>query len=164
MMNARLHTRLVWPNVTVDSPLIDCQLVDLSTSGLGFETSIGLRLGVPYPFRLRDGTQTLGTEAVVRWCRLVRNETVGGESRPVYRAGAAFVEWQTLEPPASAGEPASPDSESPTTDSEPAAPDSDLEQQIDSTLDDWLKNSQAPVPNPEAERKIIHNAPQRSPR
>jgi hypothetical protein len=87
-----------------------------------------------------------------------------GSQRDRRRGVAAGLPWQTLEPPASAGEPASPDSESPTTDSEPAAPDSDLEQQIDSTLDDWLKNSQAPVPNPEAERKIIHNAPQRSPR
>jgi hypothetical protein len=137
----RQHPRLSNPDVEVDSPLIDCRLLDLSTSGIGFETSIGLRLGVPYPFRLRDGRQTLGTEAVIRWCRLVRNETAEGESRPVYRAGASFVDWQAPEPMASAGA---------------------FEQQIDDTLDDWIERSrtgQAPA----FERTIVHKAP-RSPR
>ena len=143
MSKSRLHTRLSRPNVEVDSPLIDCRLLDLSTSGLGIETSVGLRLGIPYPFRLRDGKQTLSTEAVIRWCRLVRNETVGGESRPVFRAGAAFVEWQTLEP---------------------KVPVSAFEQQIDATLDGWIEQSRTPEQNPASERTIVHNAPRRPPR
>jgi hypothetical protein len=122
----------------VDSPLFDCRLLDLSTSGLGVETSVGLRLGVPYPFRLRDGDQTLTTEAVVRWCRLVRNETVDGESRPVFRAGAALVDWQLPEPEAAV---------------------SALEEQIDDTLDQWIEQSRKPEPGPDSERTISRKAP-----
>ena len=118
----------------MDSPLFDCRLLNLSTSGLAIETNVGLRLGVPYPFRLRDGEQTLGTEAKVRWCRLVRNETMEGESRPVFHAGAAFVEWQTLEL---------------------EERKSSFEQQVDDTLDQWLEESRAVDQGP-AERAIIH--------
>ena len=96
-----------------------------------------MRLGVPYPFRLRDGRQSLGTEAVVRWCRLVRNETVEGESRPVYRAGANFVDWQPGDPP--------------------PAPDT-FEQQVDDAIDSWMNNSRLGS-GPTRERTIVHKTP-----
>ncbi len=139
-MPERRHTRLSRTNVELDSPLIDCRLVDLTTAGLGFETSVGLRLGVPYPFRLRDGMQTLVIEAVVRWSRLVRNEIVEGESRPVYRAGASIVDWQTLEL---------------------EAPDASLEDQIDSALDRWIEHNRKSGREQTAERRIVHRAPPR---
>lgn len=137
MSSPRLHPRLRRPDVEVDSPLIDCRLLDLSTAGIGFETDIGLRLGVPYPFRLRDGDQTLATEAVVRWCRLVRNETVGGELRPVFRAGASFVDWQAPEPePAAAG----------------------IERQIDDAIDSWIEQSRNGAVADGRERTIVRRA------
>lgn len=141
MSSPRLHRRLLRPDVELDSPLIDCRLVDLSTAGLGFETSVGLRLGVPYPFRLSHGQQSMGTEAVVRWCRLVRNETVDGESRPVFRAGASFVDWQVagIELPV-------------TTELE-------IEQQIDHALDTWIGNSRTPDHEADGERTIIRHTP-----
>ena len=137
MSKPRLHIRLSRPNVEIDSPLIDCRLVDLSTSGLGIETSVGLRLGVPYPFRLRDGAQGLSTEAVVRWCRLVRNEVIDGESRPVYRAGAAIVDWQPLEPAVTA---------------------TPFEHQVDVALDQWIESSRTTHRRHRQERTIVHNA------
>jgi hypothetical protein len=139
MSKQRQHTRHSPPHVLVDSPLIDCRLVNLSTSGLAIETSVGLRLGVPYPFRLRDGEQALSTEATVRWCRLVRNETVDGESRPVYRAGAAFVEWLTQGP---------------------EEPQSAFEQQIDDALDQWMEQSRTtPDRRPAPQHTIVRHAP-----
>lgn len=143
MAKQRLHARLSRPNVEIDSPLIDCRLVDLSTSGLGIETSVGLRLGVPYPFRLRDGQQTLSTEAVVRWCRLVRNESSEGESRPVYRAGAAFVDWLPVEP---------------------EVPIANLERQIDVALDRWIEQSRTSGREPDPGRTIVHKTPPKTPR
>lgn len=140
-MPERQYTRLSRPNVEVDSPLIDCRLVDLSPAGLGIETDVGLRLGVPYPFRLRDGAQTLATEAVVRWCRLVRNEPFEGGLRPVYRAGVSFVDW--LIP-------------------EPIPRGSTLEDQIDDAVDRWIELNRTTVPSPARERKIIHKAPRPS--
>ena len=133
--NPRLHLRLSRPNVEVDSPLIDCRLLDLSTSGIGFETSVGLRLGVPYPFRLRDGQQLLATEAVIRWCRLIRNETIAGESRPVYRAGASFVDWQAPEP---------------------MVADGSLERQIDDALGDWIEQNRTGDRTAPSGRTIVH--------
>lgn len=137
-MPERHHARLSRPDVEVDSPLIDCRLVNLSTSGLAIETSVGLRLGVPYPFRLHHGKQTLGTEAVVRWCKLVRTETVHGESRPVYRAGAAFVEWQPLKL---------------------EKLEVGFEEQIDETLDQWMAQSRRVDPSAVTERTIIRTVP-----
>ena len=135
----RLHSRRSKSTVEVDSPLLDCRLLNLSTSGLAIETNVGLRLGVPYPFRLRDGEQLLNIEAEVRWCRLVRNETVDGESRPVFHAGAAFVDWQAPEAEEQA---------------------SAIEQQIDDTLEHWLAQSRVPDQG-SAERTIIHRPPHR---
>ena len=140
MSRPRLHPRLYRPDVEVDSPLIDCRLLDLSTAGIGFETDIGLRLGVPYPFRLRDGHQTLGTEAVVRWCRWVRNESVGGDHRPVYRAGASFVDWWA---------------------GEPAAKVAGVERQIDQAIDGWIDRSRTARPDPDARRTIVRGEPRK---
>lgn len=141
MSKTRLHPRLRRPDVAIDSPLIDCQLVNLSTSGLAIETSAGLRLGVPYPFRLRHGEVTVSTEAEVRWCRFIGNATTDhGDWQPVYRAGAAFVEWQ------------------PMGDAEPA---SAFEQQIDSTLDDWIERSRTPGRDDGSERTIVQHTPRR---
>jgi len=141
MSSPRLHQRICRPSVEVGSPLIDCHLVDLSPSGLGFETSIGLRLGVPYPFRLRDGDQDVSTEAVVRWCRLVRNEKVDGGWRPVYRVGASFVDWQAPVPSVA----------------EATTPADAFERQIDDALDDWLDKSWSGTQTSAAERTIVHN-------
>ena len=141
MSSPRLHPRFYRTAVEVESPLMDCRLLDLSTAGIGFETDIGLRLGVPYPFRLRDGDQTLGTEAVVRWCRWVRNESAEGDFRPVYRAGASFVDWQAPEPErAVAG----------------------IERQIDDAIDGWIEQSRNGDANDSSERTIVHRAPRRS--
>ena len=141
MTSPRLHTRLYRPAVEMDSPLIDCRLLDLSTAGIGFETDIGLRLGVPYPFRLRDGDQTLATEAVVRWCRWVRNECVDGDFRPVYRAGASFVDWQAPEPESA---------------------EAGLEQEIDDAIDGWIEKSRNGDAKGSSERTIVHQASRRS--
>ena len=146
MRNPRLHQRLSRPNVEVGSPLIDCRLVDLSPSGLGFETSVGLRLGIPYPFRLRDGAQDVSTEAVVRWCRLVRNEKVDGGWRPVYRAGASFVDWQAPEP-------------TPPGNAVEQQVDDAFEQQVDDVLDDWMNTSRSDEQTLVPERTIVHNVP-----
>ena len=140
MPSLRLHTRFYRPSVEVDSPLMECRLLDLSTAGIGFETGIGLRLGVPYPFRLRDGDQTLGTEAVVRWCRWVRNDIVDGDFRPVYRAGASFVDWQSPELERAAG---------------------GIERQIDDAIDGWIEQSRNGVVVNGRERTIVHRAPRR---
>lgn len=136
MPTPRMHIRLSRPNVEIDSPLIDCRLVDLSSSGVGIETSVGLRLGVPYPFRLREGGQTLRTEAVVRWCHLIRNEITDGESRPVFRAGAAFVDWQPVEPEEAAGS---------------------FEQQVDDAIDQWIDRSRTAGSNAGAKRTIVRS-------
>lgn len=138
MKKRRLHFRLSRSKVTVDSPLIDCRLLNISPSGLAIETSVGLRLGVAYPFRLRDGEQTLSTEAKIRWCRLVRNETVDGESRPVYRAGAAFVELQPVEP---------------------AGPQAVFEEQVDDTLEQWVGQRETAPQEGGSKRKIIRYTP-----
>jgi hypothetical protein len=138
MSKPRTHFRVSRPGVEVESPLIDCRLLNLSTSGLAIETTTGLRLGVPYPFRLRDGEQTISTEAEVRWCRLVRNEVVEGELRPIYRAGAAFVEWQSM-----------------TAD----GPANAFEEEIEATLDEWIDQSRMKDQDPTSERTIIRHVP-----
>lgn len=132
----RLHPRHAHPQVEADSPLIDCRLLDLSAAGVGFETSVGLRLGIPYPIRLRDGDKILSTEAVIRWCRWVRNDTVDGEARPVYRAGASFVDWKVPDPP-------------PKT--------RGLELQIDTAVDSWIARSRTGGSEPVAQRKIVRH-------
>jgi hypothetical protein len=135
MPESRKHRRASPPDVRLESPLIDCRLVDVSSSGLGFETSVGLRLGVRYPVRLREGNEVHTTDVVVSWCRLVRNESRDGESRPVYRVGATFVdsEYQLA-----------------------ATPPSNFELEVDAAVDGWMDRSRKSAAS-DTQRTVIRN-------
>ena len=74
----------------------------------------------------------------MRWCRWVRNENVDGDLRPVYRAGASFVDWQALEPAMKA---------------------TGIERQIDDAIDGWIEKSRNASGNDSSERTIVHRAP-----
>lgn len=117
---------------------MDCRLLNFSASGLAVETDVGMRLGVPYPFRLRHDGRSVSIEAEVRWCRLVRNErSEAAELRPVYRAGAAFVDWRCQIP---------------------VLPEGALEQEIGTAVDRWIESSRTTEAVRGAGRKIVRHS------
>ena len=85
----------------------DLTLLDLSRTGISFETSNPITVGENYFLELRYGDAKVSLEVLVKWCALrgkVRDDD--GEQRPVYQAGAGFVDvlrdapgglWQALE-------------------------------------------------------------------
>lgn len=85
----RSHTRRRVEDVRVEVP-IRGQIVDLSESGLGIESSQPLEVGRRYAFRLKTRRARPEFLGEVRWCRL---ESFGsGQNDPVYRAGVELVE------------------------------------------------------------------------
>ena len=87
----RHESRLPVPELAVDSPAVEVDLVDASVTGLGIEVERPLRVGVVYPFRLsRDGKSSV-VYGLVRWC-----ESAGPDS---FRAGISV--GKTVGPPIS---------------------------------------------------------------
>ena len=64
----RRESRQAVPDLAVDSPAVEVDLVDASGTGLGIEADRPLRIGVVYPFRLRRGGQVSEVYGPVRWC------------------------------------------------------------------------------------------------
>ena len=83
------------------------KLLDLSRTGISFETSNAITVGESYYLELRYGEATVSLEILVKWCALrgkVRDDE--GNEQPVYQAGAGFVDvlrdapgglWRALE-------------------------------------------------------------------
>jgi hypothetical protein len=64
----RSESRQAASHVAVDSPAVEVELVDASSSGLGIEVERPLKVGVIYPFLLRCGPQVSEVYGLVRWC------------------------------------------------------------------------------------------------
>ena len=85
----------------------DLTLLDLSRTGISFETSNPITVGANYYLELRYGEAKVNLEVLVKWCALrgkVRDQE--GNEQPVYQAGAGFVDvlrdapgglWRALE-------------------------------------------------------------------
>ena len=85
----------------------DLKLLDLSRTGISFETSHPITVGGNYFLELRYGEATVNLEVAVKWCSLrglVQDDE--GVEQPVYQAGAVFVDilrdapkglWRALE-------------------------------------------------------------------
>jgi hypothetical protein len=85
----------------------DLTLLDLSRTGICFETSHPITVGETYYMELRYRQAKVNLEVLVKWCALrgqVR-DAVGNE-QPFFHAGAGFVDihrdapgglWQALE-------------------------------------------------------------------
>ena len=87
----RRESRRAVPDLAVDSPALEVDLVDASRTGLGVTTARPLRIGVVYPFRLRRDGQVSEVYGLVRWC-----ETDGADR---FRAGVSV--GKTVGPPLS---------------------------------------------------------------
>ena len=89
----------------------DLMLLDLSRTGISFETANPITVGEHYYLELRYGDASVSLEVVVKWCAQrggVRD--AGGVVMPLYQAGAGFVDvhrdapgglWAALEVSAS---------------------------------------------------------------
>ena len=85
----------------------DLTLLDLSRTGISFETSHPITVGDHYFLELRYGEARVSLEVLVKWCALrgrIRDDD--GVEQPVYQAGAGFVDvlrdapgglWRALE-------------------------------------------------------------------
>lgn len=85
----------------------DLTLLDLSRTGISFETTNPITVGESYYLELRYGKASVNLEVLVKWCALrgmVRDDD--GVEYPVYQAGAGFVDvlrdapgglWRALE-------------------------------------------------------------------
>ena len=85
----------------------DVTLLDLSRTGISFETSHPITVGESYFLELRYREASVNLEVLVKWCALrgrVRDDD--GTERPVFQAGAGFVDilrdapgglWRALE-------------------------------------------------------------------
>ena len=85
----------------------DLMLLDLSRTGISFETSHPITVGESYYLELRYGEAVVNLEVKIKWCALrgkARDDA--GEEQPVYQAGAGFVDvlrdapgglWRALE-------------------------------------------------------------------
>ncbi len=85
----------------------DLTLLDLSRTGISFETSNPITVGESYYLELRYGGASVSLEVLVKWCALrgkVRDDD--GNEQPLYQAGAGFVDvlrdapgglWRALE-------------------------------------------------------------------
>lgn len=87
----RNHPRLTIRHTAIQNGLFVGRVVNMSLSGLAFESTTGLRNGSHHSFRVVLGERPFKIEAEVRWCRLTR--TVArrpGEVVAIYRAGLAL--------------------------------------------------------------------------
>ena len=85
----------------------DLTLLDLSRTGISFETSIPITVGKSYFLELRYGQAKVHLEVLVKWCALRGKELDDeGSEHSVYQAGAGFVDvlrdapgglWRALE-------------------------------------------------------------------
>ena len=91
----------------------DVTLLDLSRTGIAFETVNPITVGEHYFLELRYGQARVSLEVRVRWCSVrgtVRDDD--GQEQSVYQAGGGFVDvhrdapgglWRALEADASRG-------------------------------------------------------------
>lgn len=87
----RLRTPVTKVLRTLRAPL-DVTILDLSTEGLGLETSSWLSVGRTYRVRLTGEKQEFSLSGTVAWCALsMTSRGAGGEKAPVYRAGLRFT-------------------------------------------------------------------------
>jgi hypothetical protein len=85
----------------------DLTLLDLSRTGISFETSNAISVGESYFLELRYRQAAVNLEVMVKWCAL--GGTVfddEGDEQPLYHAGGVFVDvlrdapgglWRALE-------------------------------------------------------------------
>lgn len=76
--------------VSLEEP-IKGQIVDLSETGLGVESSRPLEVLKRYVFRLRTGRARPEFLGEVRWCKLESLGSGDGKKAPVYRAGVVIL-------------------------------------------------------------------------
>ena len=85
----------------------DMTLLDLSRTGISFETSYPITVGESYYMELRYRQARVNLEVLVKWCAL-RGKALDddGNEQPLYQAGAGFVDilrdapdgvWRALE-------------------------------------------------------------------
>lgn len=71
----------------------DLTLLDLSRTGISFETSNPITVGQHYYLELRYGEAKVSLEVLVKWCALRgRLRDDDGDEQPIYQAGAGFVD------------------------------------------------------------------------
>jgi hypothetical protein len=85
----------------------DLTLLDLSRTGISFETTNSITVGEHYFIELRYGDASVNLEVLVKWCALRALPGEDGESElPLYHAGGGFVDvhrdapgglWRALE-------------------------------------------------------------------
>ena len=85
----------------------DLTLLDLSRTGISFETSNPITVGKNYFLELRYGEASVSLEVLVKWCAMrggMSDEE--GHERPLFQVGAGFVDvhrdapgglWRALE-------------------------------------------------------------------
>ena len=89
---SRRHLRETPLGIDLRNP-VPGNILDISTSGLGLETSDSLVPLSQQNFTLGIGAARATVLGEVRWCRLAGTRmTDRGESEPVYRAGIALLE------------------------------------------------------------------------
>ena len=89
---ARRHQRRHAEGAVLRNPVV-AQVVDISTRGLGLQTSNSLSPLSRQLFTLSMGRARISVAGEVRWCRLVGTLTEhDGAREPVYRAGVALFE------------------------------------------------------------------------
>ena len=88
-LERRRETRQAVPQLAIDSPAVEVDLVDASGRGLGIEAERPLKVGVIYPFRLRRDGKVTEVFGLVRWCEPARRQR--------FRAGISVS--KTLGPP-----------------------------------------------------------------
>lgn len=71
---------------------VEAQVINISLSGLAFQTATQLNVGRKYSFRLGQEPDTVFLQGTVKWCHFcgTQKQEATGEVEPVYRAGIAF--------------------------------------------------------------------------
>ena len=98
--NRRRHPRYRSSEIeaTLDSPG-DCRVINLSSSGICFETGRGLTVGENYFLEVHFQGMSASLEIAVKWCSLrppIQNSD--GTETTVARSGASFIDIQRDSP------------------------------------------------------------------
>ncbi len=78
---------------------MDCRVINLSSSGICFETSRGLTVGQHYYLEVHLQGLSASLEIDLKWCALAsRVQDEDGTETSVVRAGASFVDIERDSP------------------------------------------------------------------
>ncbi len=70
----------------------DLKLLDLSRTGISFETSNLITVGQSYFLELRYGDAKVNLEVLIRWCAQRGGGSEDERGRPLFHAGGGFVD------------------------------------------------------------------------